>query len=420
MNDDNGDLWRGGPWERGEGEPVSPPDAWVPVQPRPVLRVKRKRRRRWLWCIPVGLGGIVLGIVLFTVGLNALLHNLNSSPWDGRYDRPGGDGGSYAEEEDYSTEPPSIPRAETGTGAVLELSPTPGEALSYAQIYEKNLPSMVSVRCRQGYTYSSGTGIIFSEDGCLLTNAHVVAGMEEVRVTLSTNRVLDAKLVGFDPEEDLAVLKIEAEGLVPAQFGDSSALRAGEAVAAIGDSMGYRATITDGIVSALDREVDVDGVTMTLIQTSAAINFGNSGGALINQYGQVVGITTVKIISDDGSAEGLGFAIPSRRVKYVADALLDGREVRTGVFGFTVYTTPEEGGGLKLSEVDTRSDAWSKGLRAGDVITAVDGAPVHTKEDLARVKLSRGPGDVLTLTCLRNGQTITFQVALVDEDSLDK
>jgi S1-C subfamily serine protease len=257
--------------------------------------------------------------------------------------------------------------------------------------------------------------VVLTQDGYIVTNAHVVAGAEQVQVVLSDNRVLQASLVGFDADEDLAVLKVEADGLTPAEFGDSSLLRCGDPVAAIGDPLGYRSTITDGIVSAVDREVKVEGVTMVLIQTSAAINFGNSGGALINQYGQVVGITTVKIVTDDGSAEGLGFAIPSQRVKYVVDALIDGRQIQPGVFGFTVLTHPVDGGGLQLESVHPSSDAYQKGLRAGDVITAVNGQPITAVQDLARLKLSLGSGDRVALTYLRDGASYTVEVALVDE-----
>ena len=298
----------------------------------------------------------------------------------------------------------------------MELKAPSGLSLTYTQIYEKNAPSMVSIEAESRREYSTGTGVILTQDGYIVTNAHVVAGAERVRVVFSDNNVLDASLVGFDAGEDLAVLKVEAQGLTPAEFGDSSALRCGDPVAALGDPLGYRSTITDGIVSALDREVTVDGVTMVLIQTSAAINFGNSGGALINQYGQVVGITTIKIVTDDGSAEALGFAIPSQRVKYVADALIDGREVRTGVFGFTVLTRPVPGGGLELQSVDPDSDACVKGLRAGDVITAANGQPITGVQDLARLKLSLGPGDTVVLTYLRDGQSYTVEVALVDSD----
>lgn len=414
MRDDY-DLWQGGPWERPPGDVSLPEGLWAPVPARPVLRVKRRRRR---WRIPAVLLCLILGTSLLSVALHAALNGRDTDrpSWDGG---PGGDRDSYYQEEDYSTAPPSIPRAVTGTGVTLELLPAADSPLGYNQIYAKNLPSMVSIRAEEERAYSTGTGIVLTKDGYVVTNAHVVAGAREVKVTFSSNLTLEARLVGFDAEEDLAVLKVEAENLTPAEFGDSFALRCGDPVAAIGDPLGYRATITDGIVSALDREVKVDGVTMTLIQTSAPINFGNSGGALINQYGQVVGITTVKIIANDGSTEGLGFAIPSRRVKYVADALIDGQEVRAGAFGFTVYTVPVDGG-LRLLEVDPRSGAWASGLRAGDVVTAVNGQPVSAKEDLARAKQIRGAGDVLELTYVREGETFTVEVTLVDEDSLDK
>lgn len=239
-------------------------------------------------------------------------------------------------------------------------------------------------------------------------------------MAFSDNQVLPASLVGFDAEEDLAVLKVAAQGLTPAEFGDSSQLHVGDPVAAIGDPLGYRSTITDGIISSLDREVDVEGVTMVLIQTSAAINFGNSGGALINQYGQVVGITTIKIVTDDGSAESLGFAIPSRRVKYVVDSLIAGEEVGTGVFGFTVSTKALDGGGLEIISVDKASDAAAKGIQKGDVILAANGQTVTTTQDLARLKLSMGPGDLITLTIRRGEETFTVEVALVDESLIDQ
>ena len=319
----------------------------------------------------------------------------------------------------YSTEPPAIPAAGPAEGVSLALHEAQGEPLTYTQIYDRALPSFVSILSFGTVSYNTGSGVILTEDGYVLTNAHVVAGAQEVRVQLTDNRTFDASLVGFDADEDLAVLKIEAAGLTPAQFGRSDDLRCGDPVAALGDSLGYQATFTDGIVSALDRELVLDdGTTMTLIQTSAAINFGNSGGPLLNQYGQVVGITTIKIVSDDGSAESLGFAIPSGRVRYVVNQLLAGEEVRRAVFGFTVSTIPVEGGGLELLEVDRRSDGWTQGLRAGDIVTAVDGRPVTGAQDLSRVRQGLGPGDTVSLTYLRDGVSHTVEMALVDEADL--
>ena len=408
--DDNrtDDLWKGGPWE--QPSPVYPPPPAVVIpsakRTRPVLRARRRRRR---WPIVVALAALVLAVVLLLGPVGDLLRQYH-------FPAPSLPGGYQPPEaaQEYSTDPPSIPRASTGTGVTVDLLPAGDTPLTYTQIYDKNAPSMVSIEAESEEEYGTGTGVILTQDGYIVTNAHVVAGASSVQVAFSDNNVLPASLVGFDAVEDLAVLKVEAQGLTPAQFGDSSLLRCGDPVAALGDPLGYRSTITDGIVSALDREVTVDGVTMTLIQTSAAINFGNSGGALINQYGQVVGITTIKIVTQDGSAEALGFAIPSQRVKYVADALIDGREIRTGVFGITVLTRQADGGGLEIQSVETVSDAWAKGLRAGDILTAINGQPITGTQDLVRAKLSLGPGDTVSFTYLRDGQSFTVEVALVD------
>ncbi|MCB6501413.1 trypsin-like peptidase domain-containing protein [Colidextribacter sp. 210702-DFI.3.9] len=412
MDERNNDLWQGGPWERSDPRgrmPGAMPPRYVP--PRPVLRPRRRKRR---FSLPVCMGLAALLVALVAIGavMDSLwpVQLLPGGDEDYAYRQPGHD------EEKLDTTPPAIPRAETGTGVTVELRQDSGESLTYTQIYDKNLPSMVSIQAEDAKSYSTGTGVVLTADGYLITNAHVVAGADKVQVACADNRVLDAALVGFDAREDLAVLKVGADDLTPAEFGDSFALRCGDPVAAIGDPLGYRSTITDGIVSALDRDVEVDGTSMVLIQTSAAINMGNSGGALINQYGQVVGITTVKIVTDDGSAESLGFAIPSRRVKYVADTLIAGKQVRRGIFGFTVLTRTAQGGGLTLDSVDKTSDAYAKGLRAGDVLTAADGQSLNAVEDLVRLKQSMGAGDTVSLTYVRSGQSRTVSVALIDPD----
>ncbi|MBC5716237.1 S1C family serine protease [Flintibacter faecis] len=412
MDERNNDLWQGGPWERSDPRgsmPGAMPPRYVP--PRPVLR-PRRRKRRFSLPVCMGLAALLVSLVAIGAVMDSLwpVQLLPGGDEDYAYRQPGRD------EEKLDTTPPAIPRAETGTGVTVELCPDSGESLTYTQIYDKNLPSMVSIQAEDAKSYSTGTGVVLTADGYLITNAHVVAGADKVQVACADNRVLDAALVGFDAREDLAVLKVEADDLTPAEFGDSFALRCGDPVAAIGDPLGYRSTITDGIVSALDRDVEVDGTSMVLIQTSAAINMGNSGGALINQYGQVVGITTVKIVTDDGSAESLGFAIPSRRVKYVADTLIAGKQVRRGIFGFTVLTRTAQGGGLTLDSVDKTSDAYAKGLRAGDVLTAADGQSLNAVEDLVRLKQSMGAGDTVSLTYVRSGQSRTVSVTLIDPD----
>ena len=415
MNDHNDGLWQGGSWERSDCPLPELPAVHIPEGPvRPARKRPRPRRRRWKWPWFAGLLSLIVVLCLsaallerYFMGQAILRH------WD--RDGMPSVGEEQPQDEKLDDTPPAIPQAETGTGVTVELQPAQGAVLPYTQIYDRAILSAVSIQASTGRGYgSAGSGVVLTEDGYIITNAHVVAGAREVKVMFHDNRTLPASLVGFHAVEDLAVLKVEASGLTPAQFGDSSVLHIGEPVAALGDSLGYRATFTDGIVSSLDREVEVEGVTMSLIQTTAAINYGNSGGPLLNRYGQVVGINTIKIVTEDGSAEGLGFAIPSRRVKYVADHLIAGEEIKTGRFGFSVNRIPVVGGGLELLIVEKDSDAWAKGLRAGDILLEADGAPIAGFEDLTRLKLGLGPGDGVTFLCERDGEQFTVEVELIE------
>ena len=411
MEDRNTGLWEGGGWERTGPQVDLPPPVEVHEGHPSALRPRPRRlRRRWPWYAWLFIALFLVGVIGTVLQGGDFLHILpGQSQEEFEEDWPGFSG----DDPERSDKPPTIRRAATGTGVTVTLENDDRTPLTFAQIYDKNLPSMVSLECYGPTSAATGTGVILTEDGYIITNAHVVAEASEVRVLLYNNRMLEARLVGFDADEDLAVLKVEAQGLTPAEFGDSDLLRSGDPVAALGDPLGYRATITNGIVSALDREIDMHGTSMVLIQTSAAINFGNSGGALINQYGQVVGITTIKIVADDGSAEAIGFAIPSRRVKYVADILIDGGKVKPGMFGITVSTYTTEEGGLEVMAVKPGSDAAKQGIRKGDVILTAEGIPVTSPQVLSRCKLERGAGDPVTLVCSRDGEPYTVVVELM-------
>ena len=243
---------------------------------------------------------------------------------------------AFAEETQETTAAPTEKAPEpVGGDVTMDLHTAPQAfdnipqtgGLSLQEIYEKNIPSVVSVSCTLSAGSASGTGVILSSQGYIVTNAHVIDGAKYIRVLLTDGREQDASLVGTDAVSDLAVLRIQADGLTSAQFGDSDTLRVGDSVAAIGDPLGVdlRGTMTDGIVSAINRDVSINGRTMNLIQTNAALNSGNSGGPLINCFGQVVGINTMKIsaFTDQAGVEGLGFAIPSTTVKEVVEQIID-------------------------------------------------------------------------------------------------
>ena len=315
-------------------------------------------------------------------------------------------------------EPPSIADAPRAAEFSLSLvSSGEREVLSPQDNYRKNIDSIVGVYAF-GESFSGfGTGVILTEDGYIVTNAHVVEDADEVWVELYGGGGLPCTLAGFDPVSDLAVLKVEPESpLHPAEFGVSEELEVGDTALALGNPLGSElwGTMTEGIISAISRDVAMDdGTTMTLIQTTAALNSGNSGGALLNDRGQVVGITNMKLMADDNTIEGLGFAIPSTLVKQAADAM-----VSTGVFtgaaslGITALIAydPE---GVLVQTVDPASDAYAQGLRPGDRITAVDGVSVHSVDEVNDLKAGLSVGDTLTLIVVREGEEFTVTVALV-------
>ena len=327
---------------------------------------------------------------------------------------------------DSAAETPELERYPNGDGTVLTLEAKPeGEPLSFQEIYRRVNPAIVSIRAALTYGESQGTGVVMTESGYIITNAHVIEGATQVEVSLTDGRTLPAKLVGSDSPTDLAVLKVEADGLTPAVFGNSEDMEVGDTVVAIGNPMGeqLRGTMTDGILSAINRDMVVDGETMSLLQTTAALNTGNSGGALINDQGQVIGITNMKLVSTvyDNTLEGLGFAIPTTTVKPVVDALIQSGYV-TGrpTLGVTVralYGWEKEDRdvdyGVLVVEVSADSDADGK-LQTDDILLTANGAELNTSDDLLTLRDGLSVGDAIQFQVDRAGERLEVSVELVE------
>ena len=326
-----------------------------------------------------------------------------------------------------------IPRAELEPDVRLTTAPVPDETeeLTLRELYERCIPSVVGITAMvpDGSGYFWGTGIILTDDGYIVTNTHILDGTDSVTVTLWDDRELEAKLVGADNVSDLAVLKVEAKGLTPAEF-CGTAVSVGDAVAALGNPLGeeLRGTLTDGIISAINRDVSYNSHSMTLLQTNAAINEGNSGGPLLNMYGQVVGITNMKMMGTSAysAIEGIGFAIPTSTIQEVVNQLLrNGRVTGRAAIGVTIGPIPEDAAaayslpdGIYVVSVAEGSDAAAKGLAEGDVITAIDGQGVTTTAQVGEIIAGLEVGDTITMTVYRNGETFDVEVALVETSDI--
>ena len=308
----------------------------------------------------------------------------------------------------------------TGGDVRLTLHPATGETLSAQEIYRRVNPSVVTVMVQLSDGIGVGTGVIFTADGYILTNYHVVEGGGHCTVALDTGKVLEALYVAGDADNDLAILKADGHDLPAAEFGDSDSLVVGDSVYAIGNPLGVelRGTLTDGIVSAINRDVVVDGRTMTLIQTNAALNSGNSGGPLINSCGQVVGINTIKMSTNYATTiEGLGFALPTSVIAYMVNDLIAYGEVRQepalGIMVYPLATLLEDGGqGIEVESVTPGSGADEAGVRAGDVIVAAEGESISTSADLLRIRRRLVAGEHMELRIWRDGTYLDVSVEL--------
>ena len=300
---------------------------------------------------------------------------------------------------------------------------------------EYNVTSMFSIfgGNQASTATATGSGIIISDDGYILTNNHVVSSSEseayyqvseatKITVTLfNDDTQYEATIVGTDEETDLAVIKIDATGLTKAEFADSDSIKVGEFAMAVGSPLGLQSTITCGVVSAVNREVtDTDRKTYTLIQTDAAINAGNSGGALVNSEGKVIGVNTLKLTGND--VEGMGFAIPINSTTDITSQLIQYSKVRRPYIGVTGMDLDAETArknnlveGIYVKDVETFSAAEKGGIKIGDVIIKADGKDVKTMDELNEIKNSHNIGDEMTITVNRDGEQKDLTITLGEQ-----
>ena len=309
------------------------------------------------------------------------------------------------------------------------------ETTSLADVIDKLKPSVVEVRTEvvtyghffgQSISQGAGSGVFLTEDGYIVTNYHVIKNSNSVTVTTTDGKEYPAEVIGFDEEEDLAVIKIDGTGFSPAVIGDSAAARVGDTAIAIGNPLGtLGGTVTTGIVSALDRQIEVEGQLMNLLQTNAAVSPGNSGGGLFNAKGELIGIVNAK--SDGEDVEGLGFAIPSNTVKEVTADIMENKttsRVSTGpILGVTVVSVNNEETasqynvsrfGVYIVAVSKGYGSEKAGLEVGDYIISVDGTAVYVSDDISEVLGKHKVGDTVDVQVIRDNQVLTYKVELME------
>ena len=318
---------------------------------------------------------------------------------------------------------------------VITTSPVENDGvLSTPEIAKRIRPSVVSILVSNARQSGLASGIIMTQDGFIITNSHVVAGMTAITVVLSDGTQYNASLIGRDESSDLAVVKIAAEGLKPATFGNSDVLEVGDRAVVVGTpySLSLSGTTTQGIISAINRDLIIENRSITLIQTDASINPGNSGGPLINEYGQVVGITSLKVGEE---FEGLGFAIPMNTAKSILEELITNGHVNgnpaLGINGRFLAVSEAAANslpvGLYVTAVDPKSSAARNGLTVGDVITRIDGLSITDLAAFINIKNGHAVGDTLLLTVYRDtnlydrlpGSLYEISVTLMDESLLN-
>ena len=375
---------------------------------------RERRHRRWPWLAAIGMLLIIAAVIVI------LWHPARTDDI-----QPSDEDSASSIVDIMADKNTTIPRYQGKTDLRLICKAEHGEALTSQEVYAKVCPSVVTVVASTDKYSSIGTGIIMSKDGYILTNAHVISGGKTCWIALDNGMTYEVQLVGYDKDEDLAVLKAaDAENLPVAEFGDSELAQVGDTVYAIGNPLGVelRGTLTNGIISAINRDIKVGGKTMSVIQTNAALNNGNSGGPLINQYGQVIGINTLKMgnrgLSTEATVEGLGFALPVSAISFVAnDIIVSGSFSGYPTIGFTVFTDVSDDGEARVQvlEVSEGFGAEKAGIKPGDIVLAADGHDLSVTADLLAVRRSHVIGDEITLTIDRDGEIFDVSVTLMSD-----
>lgn len=392
---------------------------WPQGEPRPIhyhYTSDRRPRRLGKALLVVSLCLVAAAALVFGgyLGMVHLANSLADAQRGSFAPRP-----SSHVEVNANWDPADLPWAQPDPNVSIFVHDQDTQVLTSNQIYDQVLPSVVCVTADQGNGSASvGSGVVLTQSGYIVTNFHIIQGGVSLNISmLSSTANYDAKLVGYDEELDLAVLKIEAQGLTPARLGSSDQLSVGDSVYAIGNPMGYlHGTMTEGIISSPTRTIQVDGKDMNLLQTSAALNSGNSGGALTNAYGQVVGITSAKItgVENDTVIEGLGLVIPiNDTIPFLNQMIHTGQSFRPSLGILCQEVQMDDTSGVYV--VSTTADTPAhEVLLEGDVILAANGVDTPTLYALTRVLNDTGVGNQVELSVLRDGGVLSISITLYD------
>ncbi len=379
---------------------------------------KKKKSRKGIGLVAIALCFSLLGSILGCGGLLLVQHYMQQ------------------QEPEIETKEPDVSLMVQGyrENTVLQIVEIDtGKVLTPAEVYAANAGSTVGITTSVTTNYwgyqttsaASGSGFIVTDDGYIVTNYHVVEGSDSITVSLYNGDTYDAALIGYDESNDLAVLKIEAKELAPVILGDSDNLNVGDSVVAIGNPLGELTfSLTSGSISAKDREVTMSSsLTMNLLQTDCAINSGNSGGALFNMYGEVIGITNAKYSSSgsEASIDNIGFAIPINEVRSIVESIIEKGYFSKPYLGvgvvdvsreYQIYGLPQ---GAAIQTITEGGPAEVAGLQVGDIITKVDDSEIKSRSDLTTIIGRYKIGDTIHLTVYRQGETVEVAVTIGEQ-----